>query len=142
PEIFARADSGYKMVRQRGNISGALPQGRQGDFENVQPVIEVLTEQALCYTLLEIYIGCGDYPDIQPNPFIASQPFDFMLLQDPQQFRLYGERHLADFIQENGPVVRRFKFSGAGLDSSCKCPFHMSKEFRFEKRIGNRAAVD
>ena len=36
---------------------------------------------------------------------------DFLFLQNPKQFRLRGQRHLADFVQKKRAAARIFKFT-------------------------------
>src|ERR1700678_2901488 len=115
------------MARERRKVAGVLPQGRQNDLKNVQPVIKILTEQALPYAVLEVHICCGDDADIETDPFVATQPLNLLLLQNTQQFCLHGKRHIAYFIEENRAMVGRFKLPDPALDCPGKSAPHVAE---------------
>ena len=54
--------------------------------------------------------GC-DEADVDLVSTIASQPLEFLLLQDTQQFCLKFERNVANLIQEKRALIREFKTS-------------------------------
>jgi hypothetical protein len=81
-------------------ILAALSQRRDLDRENAEPVEEVLAKATLVDFLLQVPIGCGYYPYINPARAGVADPFKFLFLQHAEQLGLHRERHFADFIEE------------------------------------------
>ena len=88
-----------------GRSAGYLPQRRQVDRNHIQAVVEVKPESADTHHLIKVPIGCTDNSKIDATRLAAADPFDFLFLQHPHQLDLNGRLHIADFIQEYGPVM-------------------------------------
>ena len=69
-------------------------------FDDIQSVIEILTEFSLLNHLGKALIGRGYHAQVNFNALVTSQAFKFPLLEHPQEFRLQSEREIADFVQE------------------------------------------
>src|SRR2546422_2910520 len=78
----------------------ALPEGRQGDRELVQSIVDILAEPAGPHLALERHIGGGDEPHLHRDRLRASERLHLSHLQRTQQLRLGGERKIDDFIEE------------------------------------------
>ena len=65
-----------------------------------------------------------------------------MILDDAQQLDLSVERHVADFVQEDGAAIGIFEKTDAFVLGARECSARMAEKFTFEKRFGNGAAVD
>ena len=130
-----------KWCASAGKVVEAIPQRRQNDLKNVQPVIKVLPKQPFSDAVFEVDVRGGDHPDIEADPFVAAQPLDLFLLEHSQQFRLHRKRHIADLIKKNRPVVRRFEFPHAPLHGSGERPFDVPEQFGLEQGLGNGAAI-
>src|SRR5277367_3888853 len=59
-----RAELRKKKSRQDGNIFLALPQRRNKERNDVQPVKEILSKRASCNLLLQIFVRRRDYANI------------------------------------------------------------------------------
>ena len=101
-----RADLGGKMLDQRGNIFATLAQRRQAQGKDEDAVEQVLPEFSVAHERLEIVMSGDDHPHIHGNRAVAADALDFTLLKHAQQFRLHGERHVADLIEKDGAVLR------------------------------------
>ena len=53
----------------------------------------------------EADIGGGDDADVQRDGFAAADAADLAFLQEAQQMALQVDRHVADFVQEQGAAV-------------------------------------
>jgi hypothetical protein len=94
-----------EVPHQRRNIVGAFAQCRQRDREHVEAVEQIRPERALPEHLSEVTVGCRDHPYIRAKRMSASQTFEFVLLQHPQQLGLQLRRNVADFVQEQRPPL-------------------------------------
>jgi hypothetical protein len=118
-----------------------LPKGGHGDFNHLEPVIKVLPECAIGYSRGQIPVGGGNDPDIRSDGFFAAQPCNRLILQDAQDFGLSGQRHIANFIQEDGSSVRQFKFAFFLLRGSGKGAFFVTEKLTFHKGFRNGGAI-
>src|SRR5262249_49434137 len=89
----------------------------------------------------QIAVGRGDDANIDRNGATASDSFELAFLKDAEQHNLRLDRNLADFVEEDRPHVRQFKAAAALLHCSRERSFLMAKEFRGNKRRGNRGAI-
>ena len=94
-----------KMPGKLRNILGSHPQGRYCDGEHVQPVKKVLPEPSISDLSLEVSTCRGDYPYVHFYCPGAAKPFEFTILQYPQELCLEFNRNLTDFVQKERPAV-------------------------------------
>ena len=73
---------------------------------------------------------------------VAADALEFAVLQDAQNFGLRGQRHVADFIEENGAVVALLEFADAAFDGAGEGAFFVAEQFAFEQVFGDGGAVD
>ena len=69
-------------------------------MQDIQPVVQVLPEQAFFNLFFEIFVGCRHYPDIDRNTFLAANPFKGVVLQNTQEFRLEWKSHFAYLVKK------------------------------------------
>src|SRR5205085_8204335 len=89
------------------DIAPALPERRQAQSENIEPVEQIFPETALAHQPIEVRVGRGNNPNVRARKLLPSDGAVFPVLKKSQQFHLGGARQRVDFIQE--------KSSGAGL---------------------------
>jgi len=75
-----------QVVGDRFDVRTAFPQRRQVDPQHVDPVVEVFAEFALAHEGLDVAVGRGDDPHVYLDRLVAAQPFEGLVLEDPQQF--------------------------------------------------------
>src|SRR5438552_11903435 len=92
------AGFGEKLVRQMEDVI-SLPEGRQGDPEFVQTVVDILTEPSSPHLSLEGDIGSGDDPRGHSDRPLAAERLDLSFLQRTQELRLRGEGQVDDRIE-------------------------------------------
>src|SRR5437867_10144394 len=87
------AGFGEKLVRQVEDVI-ALSEGRQGDPEFVQTVIDILAEPSSAHLSLEGDIGGGDDPRGHSDWPFAAERLDLSFLQDTKSFVCVGRGRL------------------------------------------------
>src|SRR6202521_2512879 len=130
-----------KVFQQDHNV--VLPFAKRGnlDREYVQPVVEVRAKCPVCNGGFQITISCRYYADIDLNGLRAADAFEFTFLQHPQECNLSVQRHLANFVEENGSSVRQFKSTEAALHRPGERALFVAKEFGRNQRWGKSCAV-
>ncbi len=127
-----------EIVGKQQNIRFPLSQRRHVYRKDIQPVVEVSPKGFFLHTLLQVLVGGGDHPDINLDGFLPSDPFQFPLLENPQQPGLDIQADGSDLVQKNGSLVGQFKFPQFLLDSSGKRSFFMSEQFAFDQ-VGRKS---
>ena len=110
-----------------GNIFDAFPQGRDHDRENVEAVEEIFAELAVFHHGFEVPARCGNHTDIYLDGPWTAEPFEFALLQNPQEFRLDFAGEFADFVQKDRRLVCEFEPANFPRESSVYAPFSRPK---------------
>src|SRR5260370_38558363 len=72
----------------------------------------------------------------------ASQPLEFPLLQNAEQFGLQFERNLSDFIQKNSASVGNLEAANALRDGSRESTSFVSEQLAFQQTGRNRRTVE
>ncbi len=119
-----------------------MPQGRYRKHQHAQAVVEVLPEGSLGDGRFQIPVGGRDHPDIQFDNVFSSQGFDFIILEDAQQFGLKMQGHFTDFIQEDGTAVGQFKSAPAVAQRTGKCTLLVAEQFALEQVLWHGRHVD
>ncbi len=109
--------------------------------DDIQPVIEILAELALFDQFGQIRVGGGDDSHIHADGLRAAESLKLALLQHAQQLGLQTERHVADFVQEDGAVIGLLETADAVADGAGKRALHVPEELGFEQSFGKRAAI-
>jgi hypothetical protein len=65
-----------------------------------------------------------------------------MILQDVQQFGLQERMHLADFVEEQRPLVRQFEFAGFRAGRSGKGALLVAEQLAFQQLERQSGTVD
>src|SRR5579885_1897754 len=93
------------MIYQQRYVFAAVAQRRYGDGNDVQAIIKIFAEGIFRDLLFEIAIGGGNNANVDRDFIGAADWTHTALLQNAQQLHLHGERHLPDFIEEDGPGI-------------------------------------
>src|SRR5437762_6149066 len=80
--------------------------GRDFNRNDVETVVEVLTEAALADQRLEVAVGRRDDAHVHPDRVLAPNALERLLLERPEDFRLRLETHVADLVEEERAAVR------------------------------------
>ena len=136
-----RLNSSVKCCTSKGTSSGRSRSGGTQDRKDIQAIEEIGTKGLIVYHLRKIAVGGGDETRIGAHGSRASEPFEFALLQDAQQFRLEFERNLADLVEKDGPPVGEFEAPNALREGSGEGAPLMTEELAFKQAGWNGGAV-
>src|ERR1700722_12419465 len=91
--------------------------------EDVKAVEQIGTKFSVLYHCAQIAVGGCDQTRVSSQGSRASQTLEFSLLQNPQQLGLQLQRDLANFVEENRPLIGQFETADALRDGSGKSSF-------------------
>src|SRR5258705_4128463 len=97
------------------------------DGENAQSVIKIRSKLAFRGHRFEVAMSSGYQSHIRPYRLAAPNSLEGLLLEQAKNLRLKRQRHVADFIEQDGPVVALFEFADAAAVGSRKGPFFVSE---------------
>ncbi len=72
----------------------------------------------------------------------SAEPFEFMLLQNAQQFGLQFQRNVADFIEKNCAFIGEFESANFLGNGYGECAALVAEKFAFQQSAGNGGAID
>ena len=75
------------------------------DRKYLQPVVEVMTKRVLFYHGEQVTMRRRYEAHVYLVSPVATEPLEFLLLQDTEQFRLEFQGNVADFVQEECSLV-------------------------------------
>ena len=129
------------MPGQFKQVAFALAQGGQLDRELRQTVVEVFAKAALADQLCQVAVGRRDDAHIDFVGIVGTQGPDFTLLQYAQQLGLQRQRHVTNFVQQQGAAAGRVKQPDTVTVGTRKCAFAVTKQLAFEQVFRERCAV-
>ena len=91
---------------------------------------------------MQIGIGRSDDPHVHLDDLRSPDPPDLFIFQDPQEFSLERERHLAQLIQENGAPVGRLEKPDLPRSGPGEGAALIAEELAFQKVFRQGRAVD
>jgi len=112
------------------------------DWNYIQPEKKILPEPAFFAGFFQILIGRRNNAHVGFNCFFAADPFDFLLLNNPQYFGLRRKAHIADLVKKESSSVGYFKSSLARRYRVCKSAFFVAKKFAFYQGLRYCGAVN
>ena len=104
--------------------SGARPQRRHLDRQDVQTEEQIGAEPMLGDFLLEIPIRGGDHAHVDADVVRSAHALEALFLEESQQLGLKPGSHLADLVEEDRAAVG-----------------HFEKALLLQTRVGERAAL-
>ena len=104
--------------------------------KHIEPVIQVHSELFFGDQSGEILIGCSHHTHIDAMGMRAAQPFELLLLQNPQQLRLQFERNIANFIQKYRAAVCGLETAYLLRHGACEGALFVTEELAFEQSPG------
>src|SRR5690606_27867835 len=102
---------------------------------------KILTEAPFQNALLQRLVGGRNDAHVRPNSLGAAHPIEAALCQDPQQPRLQVERHVTDFVQEQGASARFLQAATALLGSAGEGAPLVAKQLGLKQVFGNGGSV-
>src|SRR5581483_6906600 len=102
---LARVEDVDEMLDEERDVLESIPKRRDGDHARLEPVIQVLAQQAALDGFLGIAIGRGDKADIDGNLDSGADRANLVLLNRAKQFALRLRAHLGDFVEKQGSTL-------------------------------------
>ena len=123
------------MLGQQEGVGAAGAKRRQLDLDHVDAKEEVFAEPPLLDGGLQVAVGGGEDSRVEGHfPFAAHRPH-LVFLQRPQQLRLHGQGHFADFVQEQRPSFR-LKEEPFAIDPGVgERALDVSEQFAFQEGV-------
>jgi hypothetical protein len=110
--------------------------------DDVDAIEEILAEPAVGHHSGQILVGGGNDAHRRLELFNAAEPAELPLLQHAQELHLHRRGHLADFVEEQRPLLRRLDEPFLVAAGARERAFHVAEQLRFEERFGQGAAVE
>jgi hypothetical protein len=98
--------SAQELLGQQTDVSLTVTQRRQTDNNNRKAIIQVFPESFVCYCLLQVNVGSGDYPRINLELLPAADTLNELLLEETEQLHLELQGDFSDLIQEERAAAR------------------------------------
>ena len=130
------------MLDEAGDVLLALAQRRHEDADDVQTIVEVLAEVAAGDLVFEHAIGRHHHPGIRPQRALAADAVVLLVLQDLEQLGLERRVHLADLVEEDGPLVGELELARLLAGRSRERAALVAEQLGFEQLARQRRAVD
>ena len=130
-----------KLVRQVEDVV-SLPEGRQGDSEFVETVVDILAKPARPHLALERNIGGGDDPHVHGDWPLAAERLHLSFLQRTQQLCLGRKGKVDNLIEEEASARGELELPGLSLMGTGERALLIAEELRLDQGVRDRAAVD
>ncbi len=140
PVLLAGAPQ--KVLGEAKDVLAPLPERRQPQRDDGQPVVEILPEPASPDSRLQVLAGGGHEPDVDRLAPRAPEPPHGLLLEDLEELRLQALRQEPDLVEEQRPPVGRLEEPRLGLPGVRERAPLESEQLRLEQRLRDGGAVD
>ena len=131
----------HKVFHQRRNVFTARPQRRQRDRKYIQTIVEIATKFVALHHFNQISMGRSYEANVYLVSPAAAQSFEFLLLQDAQQFGLQRQRNVPHLVEKQRSFVSQFKTANLLRNSAGESAFLMTKQFAFQQIERNGGAI-
>ena len=112
-------------------------------MNDVQAIEEVLAERALANHVAQVAVRRSNHADIDaPARVIGPYLLQLAGLHESEQQSLHPHRHLADFVEENRPLICELELPGLVAIGPGEAAFDVAEQLRFQQRLGKAGAVD
>src|SRR4029077_6788952 len=123
------------------NIRLSLAERWQRNRENIQAIVQILSEFTVTDHLPQISIGWRDDTNIDACGTGAAYSLELALLEDTEQLGLKLQWHVSDFIKKQCASVRQRKTADMRIDRSRKGSAFVPEKLTFEKAGRHRRTV-
>jgi PAS domain S-box-containing protein len=131
-----------EVVGQFRDVFWPLPQRRHGDRDPAEAVVKVRAEATVGDPLLEVLVRGRDDPHAGLDGLPAADPLELLLLQEPEHLGLGRERHVADLVQEDRPVVALLELADPlPVRPGERAPL-VAEQLALDQPLGQRGTVD
>jgi hypothetical protein len=107
------AEATQVIIHKHRQVLATFTQRRQADREDAQSIVQIGPELSLLGKCFQITIRSYDDADICLDGFVPADSFESLILEQPKDFPLRGQRHVANLIQEDRAAVALLKLADA-----------------------------
>ena len=100
-----------EQAGQLWQIVDPLPQRRQLDRDDVDPVEQILAEGACLDSLFQVCVRRDDQSEVGPDQLATADPFDLALLNRAEQLRLQIKAEVSDLVEKQGATSRQLELA-------------------------------
>src|SRR5437899_3562490 len=129
-------------LHQLGDVFPMFAQQWHMNVEHVQTIVKIVAKFTVSDRFFGHFVRGGKHSNVDRGLDLASQTPKRTVLEDAQQLGLSSDRHLADFIKQQGSAFSQLEASDPALQRSRKSAFFVTKDFAFNQRLRDRGAVD
>jgi hypothetical protein len=110
-------------MAQRGNL----------DRRNVNPVVKITAESPFSNHLKYIPVRNGHQAKIHAHGCATAEPFEFLLLEEPQQLGLQLQGNVSHFVEKIGSFVGQLEAADIPRDCPGEGAPFMTEQFAFQQ---------
>src|SRR5262249_13854584 len=132
----------HEVLEQERNVLLALAQRRQIDDRHVQTIEQVLSELSLFHEFDQVRLAGGDDAEVDRYRIVGAQPFNLLLLQDPQELDLHRRRHAFDFVEKEGATMRVLDFANSAARRLREGARLVAEHLALEELVRQSTAID
>ncbi len=129
------------MLGEEGDVVEPLAKGRHRHLEHVEPEQEVGAEAAVLDHVVEVPVGRGDHAHVHADGVAPADAAHLALLEDAEELRLHGGRHVAHLVDEQGAAIGALEEPVALLDRPREGAALVPEELRLEEAVREGRAV-
>src|SRR5690606_20273022 len=130
-----------QMIDKLGDVSASVTQSWYCGLDNIDPVVQVLTEMSCSNFVGKFLVGGAQDAKVDRVLLaLADRAYGFFL-DCSQQLYLHVQVLVGHFIQKQGAAIGFTKQTFPVLVSACKAALAVTKELAFHQLRGNRPAV-
>jgi len=133
---------GEKVSCEHRDVAAPLPQWRNVEAQDVQPIEEVDAEGTILHRVLDGHVAGGEDAAVDRHLLRGTEPPDATLLEHAQQLRLEVERKLMNLVEEERAASGQFheaELAGARAGEGAGL---VPEQLRLEQGVGNGRTVD
>src|SRR5437870_2643428 len=133
-----------EVIDERVDVLRPLTEGRYRDREDVQAVVQIVTEAAPFDHPGEVAVRGGDQTDVDVDRPCPAETLELVFLQHAQELRLQLERDLAHLVQEERATVSQLEPSDPLRDRAGERPPLVPEQLALEqaRRDGGTVHLD
>jgi hypothetical protein len=110
--VHRRRELFDQVPHQLRNILFSFAQRGQRNRENIQPIVQVLSEFTVLHHLLQVLVGRDNDTNIDLRGTRAPHRFELALLYHTEQLGLKFQWQVSNFIEEQCATIRDRKAAG------------------------------
>src|SRR5262249_33784665 len=141
PAIQAARKVADEVVDEGIDVLRPLTKRRYRDREDVQAIVEIVTETMRPDHAGEVAVRGGDHTDVDGNRPCPAETLELVLLYDAEQLRLQLEGDLADLVQEQRAAVCELEAANPLRDRAGTGSPLVAEQLAFQQARGNGGGI-